>query len=308
MKLKYSNIALFLFVACCFFVTTYTQAKADKKIDIAFGSVINPKEQVKSSKILAKTLINPDSPNWRSRGDNKKFYRFPDSGTDVPYRVCVPDKWDGKSKLPMVVFLHGGWNDESSYLDQNEKQMVKLANEFDFLLVSPLGYKGAYGNSLLLPAVFGKPEAAKLVLSNRNAQRDSNNILSEKDVINVIELVIREYPVDIKNVFLTGHSMGSGGTWYLGAKYYKYWNSLAPMSGPFVQESEYPWARMRKIPVFMSEGIKATASLEGSRLMANWMKENGFPIEYKEVNADHGGMVPLILPEVFAFFRSQIKK
>jgi hypothetical protein len=24
--------------------------------------------------------------------------------------------------------------------------------------------------------------------------------------------------------------------------------------------------------------------------------------EYEEVNADHGGMVPLVLPDVFAFF------
>jgi len=308
MKLKYSDFVLFLVVTGFFFVTADVKAKTYKKSDISFGTVINSKEQIRSSKILAKKLINKDSPGWRSRGDNKKFYRFPDSGTDVPYRVCVPEKWDGKSKLPMVVFLHGGWNDESSYLDQNDKQMVKLANDFGFLLVSPLGYKGAYGNFLILPAVFGKPEAAKSVLSTRNAQRDSNNVLSEKDVINVIELVLREFPVDMKNVFLTGHSMGSGGTWYLGAKYNKYWNSLAPMSGPFVQESEYPWERLRKMPVFMSEGARAPASLEGSRMMAEWMKKNGFPILYKEVDADHGGMVPIILPDVFAFFRSQIKK
>jgi hypothetical protein len=32
------------------------------------------------------------------------------------------------------------------------------------------------------------------------------------------------------------------------------------------------------------------------------MKEQKFNLEYKEVDADHGGMVPLVLPDVFNFF------
>jgi predicted peptidase len=274
----------------------------EKKRVIAFGSVIDPHEQVKASRKLAKTLVKPGSQQWRGRGDQKRFYHFSDANADVPYRVCVPSGWDGKSKLPMVVFLHGGWNDESSYLDQNNKQMVKLADQHGYLLVSPLGYKAAYGNSLKLPAVYGQPEAAQKVLANRTPKSDSAQILSEKDVINVIELVLNEYPVDRHKMFLTGHSMGSGGTWYIGAKYNNYWKAIAPMSGPFIQESTYPWHRIRKMSVFISEGTLATASLDGSRKMAKWMKDNGFAVEYKEVEADHPGMVPLILPDVFDFF------
>ncbi|NLT03768.1 MAG: hypothetical protein GXY09_07900 [Bacteroidales bacterium] len=279
-----------------------TTSSKETKRDIAFGTVVNPKEQVKASRKLAKELAKPGSATWRGRGDQKRYYHFPDANTDVPYRVCVPSSWDGKSKLPLVMFLHGGWNDESSYLDQNDKQLVKLADQYGFLLVSPLGYKGAYGNSLRLPAVYGRPDEAAKVLSERTAQRDSTNILSEKDVINVLELVLNEYPVDREQLFLTGHSMGSGGTWYLGAKYSQYWKALAPMSGPFLQASMYPWERIRKMPIFISEGTKAPASLEGSRQLAAWMKSNGFNVEYKEVDADHGGMVPLILPDVFDFF------
>ena len=74
------------------------------------------------------------------------------------------------------------------------------------------------------------------------------------------------------------------------------------MPGPFVQESGYPWENLRSKPVFVSEGTRAPASLEGSRKLRDWMKAQGFKIEYKEVNADHGGMVPLVLPDVFDFF------
>lgn len=269
---------------------------------IAFGSTIDAEKQVQKSQELAKKLSDPSSKNWRAKGDQKRTYYFDEAKTTVAYRVCVPDNWDGKKKLPMMVFLHGGGNNESSYLDADNKLMVKLANKHGYILVSPLGYKGAYGNALRLPAVFGKPDEAIKILSRRTPERDSTNRLSEMDVINVIELVMREYPVDQSNLFLTGHSMGSGGTWYLSAKYPHYWKAIAPMSGPFIQGSTYPWANIQKMKIFVSEGLKADASLEGSRNLVKWMNHNGFSVQYKEVNADHPGMVPLILPEVFSFF------
>ena len=37
-------------------------------------------------------------------------------------------------------------------------------------------------------------------------------------------------------------------------------------------------------------------------LVARPVVDNGFIADYIEVNADHGGMVPLVLPEVFDFF------
>ena len=111
-----------------------------------------------------------------------------------------------------------------------------------------------------------------------------------------------QYPVDRSSMFLMGHSMGSGGTWYLGAKYFRYWAAIAPMSGPFVDETNYPWDNVREMPIFMTEGTGATPSLAGSRAMLAWMKERGFKIEYLEVNADHGA-VPLVCP-AYSILRS----
>jgi hypothetical protein len=171
MKHQFVPLILLLVIGSAFILPAKA-IKTERKRDIVFGTIIDPNEQVKASHKLAKKLAKPGSAQWRGKGNQKKFYHFPDTNTDVPYRVCVPSNWDGKSKLPLVMFLHGGWNDESSYLDQNDKEMVKLADQYGFLLVSPLGYKGAFGNSLLLPAVFGQPEAAKKILSERTSQND----------------------------------------------------------------------------------------------------------------------------------------
>jgi len=95
--------------------------------------------------------------------------------------------------------------------------------------------------------------------------------------------------------------MGSGGTWYLGGKYAEYWRGLAPMSGPFVQEDGYPWDDLTETFLFVTEGTQ-TPSLDGSRALSDWLAANGFKSEYEEVDADHGGMIPLVLPGVFDFF------
>jgi predicted esterase len=201
------------------------------------------------------------------------------------------------------MFLHGAGNNESSYLDQNNKQMVKLADQHGYLLVSPLGYQGAYGNFLRLSAPFGDSVNAAKLMVQVTPENDRTNELSEKDVINVLELILNEYPVDRSSMFLTGHSMGSGGTWYIGGKYPGYWKALAPMSGPFVQPTGYPWDNLRALTTFVTEGTQAP-SLNASRLLRDWMKNKSFNLKYKEVNADHGGMVPLVLPDVFKFFDS----
>lgn len=271
---------------------------------IKFGCAIDAEEQVRESQALAKSTASPNDPQWRAKGDLRRKYHFAAANSDMPYRLYVPTSWDGKSKLPLIMILHGAGAGENMYVDMNNKQLIHLSEEHGYILVSPLGYTrmGAYGTPLRLPAVFGNPEIAAKQRAAVSAEQERTLELSEKDVINVLEIVLNEYPVDRSSMFLTGHSMGSGGTWYLGAKYARYWAAIAPMSGPFVDETNYPWDNIRKMPVFMTEGTGATPSLAGSKAMLAWMKERGFKIEYMEVNADHGGMIPLVLPSVFDFF------
>jgi len=271
---------------------------------IPFGCAIDAEQQIQESRELASSQANPEDPQWRAKGDQHRTYYFPAADGEMPYRIYVPTAWDGESSLPLVLMLHGAGNDENGYMDRNDRQLVHLAEQHGYLVVSPLGYTkmGAYGTPLRLPAVFGQPEAAAQQRAAVDDEKERTLELSEKDVINVLEIVLNEYPVERSSTFLTGHSMGSGGTWYLGAKYAEYWKAIAPMSGPFVDEGNYPWDRIRTMPIFMSEGTAAEPSLAGSSLMSAWMKERGFNLEYKEVDADHPGMVKLILPDVFEFF------
>lgn len=268
---------------------------------ISFGTTLDAATVMTESRDLAARLANPNAPNWRAKGDQHRTYRFDGTNRDEPYRLYVPESWDGETKLRLVMFLHGSGSDENTYVDQNNQQMLTLARDHQTILVAPLGAAGAYGNFLRLSSPFGNPQAAAELMAQVTPDSRKTNELSEMDVINVLELVLAEYPVDHSAMYLTGHSMGSGGTWYIGGKYSTYWRAIAPMSGPFVQETGFPWNNLTNVGIFVTEGTD-TPSLEGSRLLANWLEEQGFDAQYQEVDADHGGMVPRVLPAVFAFF------
>jgi len=286
----------------CILLSPTTKAQ-----DIYFGTELIAKDVVKDAKALAKTTGIQILKEMENGCDKLCSYRFEEAGEDIPFRVVVPEGWDGKTELPLLMFLHGGWNDESSYLDQNDKQLVRLAMENGFLLVSPLGGHSSYGNLLILPAEFGKNEEARATVEKRRADKElmAAQAISEKDIINVMELVLANYPVDRKRMYLGGHSMGAGGTWYIGAKYPKYWTALVPLSGPFVLDFGYPWKNILKKPIYYTEGLQAPASLDSSRELNKWLAARHKKYSYAEFDGDHPGMVPMALPSVFEFLRNQ---
>lgn len=231
-------------------------------------------------------------------------YFFTPTGETMPLRYYVPTSWDGSSALPIVLMLHGAGANENSYMDMREGQLMQLAEQHGYIVVSPLGHTplGAYGNPLRLPAVFGNDEIAAQQIAAVDLQRQRTLALSELEVITALELITERYGADRQRTYLAGHSMGSGGVWHLAARYPERWRAIAPMSGPFVDRATYSFERLRSLPIFMTEGRGATPSLEGSRAMSAWMREQAFDFEYLETDGDHGGMVPEVWPAIFDFF------
>jgi poly(3-hydroxybutyrate) depolymerase len=255
--------------------------------------------------IVALTFcLSGQTSQTRATGNQHRQYLFAPTGQQMPYRVFVPPTWDGKSSLPIILMLHGAGSDENTYMNQSEGLLPKLAAQHGYIVVTPLGFTamGAYGNPLRLPAVFGETAAAatQRVAVTPVRQRELN--LSELEVMTALEVVTEEYGADRSRTFLAGHSMGSGGAWHLAARYADRWRAVAPMSGPFVDVATYPFDRIRKLPIFMTEGTGATPSLAGSRAMAKYMSQGDFVFEYLEVDGNHGSMVPMVWPRVFEFF------
>jgi predicted peptidase len=240
----------------------------------------------------------------RATGDQQRQHVFSPTGQQLPYRIYVPKSWDGKSALPIVLFLHGAGANERTYLDQADGIVRTLAEKHGYIVVSPLGFTpmGAFGNPLRLPAVFGQSETAAAQRAAVTPARRRELALSELEVITVLEIVTEEYGADRSRTFLAGHSMGSGGAWHLAARYPERWRAVAPMSGPFIDSQTYPFDLIREMPILMTEGTQAEPSLAGSRALAQFLREGKFKFEYVEVDGNHGSMVPMVWPRVFEFF------
>lgn len=254
---------------------------------------------------MAMPAIAQSPPATRATGDQQRQYLFAPTGQQMPLRVYVPTSWDGKASLPIVLFLHGAGANERTYLDMADGIVRKLAEQHGYIVVSPLGFTamGAFGNPLRLPAVFGESDAAVSQRAAVTPARRRELALSELEVITALEVITEEYGADRSRTYLAGHSMGSGGTWHLAARYPDRWRAIAPMSGPFIDAKTYPFDRIRELPILMTEGTAAEPSLVGSRALAKFMREDGkFKLEYLEVDGNHGSMVPMVWPRVFQFF------
>lgn len=260
--------------------------------------------------LLLLVCLSLAAPAWAAQsatarpvGDQQRQHLFTPTGQQIPYRIYVPTRWDGSNALPVLLFLHGAGANERTYLDMADGLVRQLAEKHGYIVVSPLGFTplGAYGNPLRLPAVYGNDAAAAAQRAAVTPARRRELNLSELEVMTVLDIVTEEYGADRARTFLAGHSMGSGGAWHLAARYPDRWRAIAPMSGPFV-DSSYSFARLRDLPIFMTEGTRAAPSLEGSRALATHLRAGDFQFEYLEVDGDHGSMVPMVWPRVFEFF------
>jgi predicted peptidase len=254
---------------------------------------------------MAMPALAQSPPATRATGDQQRQYLFAPTGQQMPLRVYVPTSWDGKASLPILLFLHGAGANERTYLDMADGIVRKLAEQHGYIVVSPLGFTamGAFGSPLRLPAVFGESDAAASQRAAVTPVRRRELALSELEVITALEVITEEYGADRSRTYLAGHSMGSGGTWHLAARYPDRWRAIAPMSGPFIDAKTYPFDSIRELPILMTEGTGAEPSLVGSRALAKFMREDGkFKLEYLEVDGNHGSMVPMVWPRVFQFF------
>ena len=258
-----------------------------------------------SSEELAK---QPQTPG--ATGDQERHYYFAEAKIESPYHLYVPKKYDGKTKMPLIVALHGA-GARQDYFFRASYGTPELLEKYGFIFVSPFGYHefGGYGAGVMprLPAPT-YPGIPPNPVAQRRPQWTPEetakvNELSERDVMNVLALVEKEYAIDTTRVYLMGHSMGGNGTWYLGQKYADKWAGLGVLSGAFGYK-DYPFERIKGIPLFTAAGSKDTAlhGEEAREALARFRAAGLDPVYVEIPDGTHMSMIPPVLPQVIEFF------
>jgi dienelactone hydrolase len=254
--------------------------------NIAVGQFDYEKELALAETALASVKAGKD-PFAGKTGDFKRHYYLEEAGEIMPYRVYVPTTYKADRGYPLLIALHGNGLTENYFFDNLSGGLQRLAEERGYLVAAPLGYRvdGGYGyNNGSRPA----EDAPKLVLS-------------EKDVMHVLDLMKKDYKVDNNRIYVAGHSMGGSGSWYLAPKYPQIWAGLGTFAGGVTPQAA---PQVKTIPQFVVHGdADTTAPVERSRTMVAELKRLGIEHQYVEVpGGTHGNVVAPNLAGMFDFF------
>jgi len=227
----------------------------------------------------------------------KRSYFFKEADKNISYNLYVSEKYDAEKAAPLVVLLHGLGSNPSQII--RYKGITDEAEERGYILVAPYGYneRGWYGSR-------GKGKEG----SYFGKKSDPENLgeLSEKDVNNVLGIVQKEFNIDGDRTYLMGHSMGGGGTIYLGATYPDTWAALAPLS-PAAFGKMSILEKMKHIPTMIVTGDKdRLVPVKDVRRWVAKMKELDMEHVYEEIaDGNHITSItrnPKMIARVFDFF------
>jgi len=244
----------------------------------------------------------------------QRKYHFADTNEELPYALFVSTKVAKDKKAPLIVALHGVYGDGNALL---RGSALDLAEDGGYIMVGPMGYnpQGWFGSPVIV--MNGGPGRGRGQGAGRGGPPptpEPPNLaeLSEKDVMNVLALVRKEFTIDDKRTYLMGHSMGGAGALFLGPKYVDQWAAVAAMApAAFRMQPEESLAPVKdKMPLFLAHGDADTVvPIDVGRRWAKAatdLKMKDF--KYLELpGADHGTVITQSMPEIFKFFKERTR-
>jgi predicted esterase len=135
--------------------------------------------------------------------------------------------------------------------------------------------------------------------------------LSEKDVMNVLAMMRKEFNVDDSRTYLMGHSMGGAGALFLGIKHIDQWAAVAAMApASFLMQPDSIGAVKDKARFMLAHGDADTVVpvTQGRGWNEAAVRLQVKDWKYLELpGADHGTVINQSMPEIFKFFKERTK-
>lgn len=242
----------------------------------------------------------------RVRGPKTSFvttYRSTLDGSVQPYSVLLPPSFDKKTTYPLILLLHGS-------------------------------HVTSWGENII--SYSPKPWAVQVAVHDRG----NNNYrgVGEVDIDEVLAEVARRYRIDPDRMYLSGHSMGGYGTWFLATRYPDRWAAISPQTGSTDLSLEHPtmqtggtgdqrrfqthllqsWSpihfteNLLHVPAYIIHGaLDARLPVSHSRVMAARLHALGYEHFYDEnpegghwwgTRPEHQGTLCVDKPEITDYF------
>ncbi|GAB4031361.1 carboxylesterase family protein [Spirosoma gilvum] len=187
--------------------------------------------------------------------------------TEQPYGLYVPKNYNPKKKYPLVIMLHGAGSNHRLSLrrvfgksNANGETDIEATRYFpewtdvNYIVASPFargtaGYQG----------------------------------IPEKDVYDILADVKKRFNIDEDRTYLTGLSMGGGGTLWIGLSRPDIWAAIAPVCPAPPRGTEDLAMNATNFPVHLFQGDADPAvKPEGTRQWVKRFQDLGVNVTYKE--------------------------
>jgi len=204
------------------------------------------------SVIFILALLFPESCFCQTR-EGQRAHEFHGTVTreiQMKYLLFLPEGYSNNTgkKWPLIMYLHGGSRRGTDIEKLREPSyglpaLVEKNKSFPFIVLSPQCPEGEYWT-------------------------DTDGLIA------LLDEVLKNYAIDPRRVYLTGHSMGGRGTWYLAYEHPEKFAAIAPMSGLFLSTA---WAsRLKHMPIWAFHGERDDiAPISDTVELVNALKDAG---------------------------------
>lgn len=143
--------------------------------------------------------------------------------TDQPYAIYIPKNFDESRKYPLVVFLHGAWSNHRLGLRRAFGQ--GNLQGLDFIKPGNVPVETDLESTRYFPVLKDIDYIVAAPLARGTAGYQG---IPEQDVYDMLADIESRFSIDENRIYLTGLSMGGGGTVWLGLTRPDIWAALAP--------------------------------------------------------------------------------
>jgi pimeloyl-ACP methyl ester carboxylesterase len=169
------------------------------------------------------TVNDATAQKLKSGPQDLSFFSAVDD-TDQPYSIYIPENFDESKSYPLVVFLHGAWSNHRLGL----RRLFGVGNSqgYDFIKPGNVPFENDVEATRYWPEFRPVDYIAAAPLARGTAGYQG---IPEQDVYDMIDDLKSRFRIDEDRIYLTGLSMGGGGTLWLGMTRPDMWAAIAPV-------------------------------------------------------------------------------
>jgi len=171
--------------------------------------------------------------------------------TDQPYAVYIPKNFDETKNYPLVIFLHGAWSTHRLGL----RRVFGKGNVqgTDFIVPGHVPLENDLEAIRYWPEL---PDVDYIVAAPLARGTAGYQGIPEQDVYEMLDDVKSRFRIDEDRIYLTGLSMGGGGTTWLGLTRPDIWAAIAPVCPAPPDECAEIYGNASNLPVHLFIGDK----------------------------------------------------